>query len=73
MVYCRSSREKCYRERLSSPCRGGALSIRRSTDPGRTNLCARFRLRAAALSNSFFRNPIAKTSDILSKGAIQMP
>jgi len=41
--------------------------------PGRTDLGACFRFRAAALSNWFFRNPIAKTSDILSKAAIQMP
>ncbi len=64
---------RTYREALSWHCRGNLLSIRCSREPGRTDLGACFRFRAAALSNSFFRNPIAKASDILSKTAIQMP
>jgi len=66
-------RRKTYRECLSWLWRGDLFSIRRSTEPGRTDFGACFRFRAAALSNSCFRNPIAKTSDILSKVAIQMP
>ena len=74
MICPRSPREENpYCERLSWPCRGNLLSVRRSNEPGRTDRGACFRFRAAALSNSFFRNPIAKTSDILSERAIQMP
>jgi len=67
------ARGKTYRERSAWPFRGNLLSIGRSNEAGRTDLGACSRFRAAALSNSFFRNPIANTSVIVSKRAIQMP